>query len=496
MPPRLDPARVAEEVAAEALRPSAVPVVTASDVHAFAQSPFSVWCDAFAPPEERDPEDEFRALLLEQGREHEARVLAARHPGAVPLRYEGEEEGFRLALQAMAEGAPALHGAPLMHLPEGLRGRVDLLERRDEGRSRFGPWHYVVKEVKLAKNVEDHHRLQAAFYNRLVGRLQGFTPATFHVVNRDHEEVELAYDDAEMSAVLDAVRAIRAGRLAPPAVHGAGAWPWERYTDKCAVERRDVSLVPGVGPALRERLVAAGFATVDHVAAAEPSRLRAVQGIGEKKAHAFRRSAGAIRDGRHVRLAPVRLDDAPVEVFLDLEGTGPQAWAGGVADVTYLIGALVRRGGEEAYVPFVAHAPAQEADAFRAFLAWLEGLGPCVVYHWSPYEATHLRRLAQRHGVAPEAEEALLGRLRDLHRVATGSFVFPTYDASVKSVARYAGFAWRERDVNALATIALYLAYARDPAANADKLRKVLAYNEDDCRAMRVVKDWLVANGA
>jgi predicted RecB family nuclease len=136
---------------------------------------------------------------------------------------------------------------------------------------------------------------------------------------------------------------------------------------------------------------------------------------------------------------------------------------------------------------------AGERAMFEAFLAWYDEQEDPLLYAWSPYEKTHLRRLAQRHGIAPEREARVFGRLRDLLRDAEASFAFPTYGTSIKKIAPWIGFRWRHADVNAMASIALYFDYCSDPARKADKLQKVLDYNEDDCIAMRVVKDWLVA---
>ncbi|MCA1813533.1 MAG: ribonuclease H-like domain-containing protein [Halobacteriales archaeon] len=81
--------------------------------------------------------------------------------------------------------------------------------------------------------------------------------------------------------------------------------------------------------------------------------------------------------------------------------------------------------------------------------------------------------------------------MHDLYRTATRGFAFPTYSTSLKKVAPYMGFRWRGNDVNGMESIALFFAYVKDAVGNADKLQRVLAYNEDDCRATRVVKDWL-----
>lgn len=485
-----------EELVAGCLTPGELTRVEATDIYTFAQSPFSLWCNHHAPESEKQELDRFHELLFEQGKEHETNVVSERYPGLKPTTYATPEEGFALALRAMVAGAPAVHGAPLFWRPEGLEGRADVLVRVDGGESVFGPFHYEVREIKLAKNLADHHRLQAAFYNYILARVQGFTPATFTLINRDNEETAFAYHEPEILASIRAARAIREGRLKPPAIHGAGLWPWEKYADKCAREAKDVSIIAGIGPATREKLVAAGFATADAIASADPAALKVVKGVADKTAQKFHLNARAVLSGKHIQVGSVHFPPKPVELFFDLEGTGAQDTDTGLVEMDYLIGVLVRREGREEYKPFVAHSLEDEGRMFREFVDWLATHDDFTLYHWHHYEATHLKKLVERHGIAPEMHAKLFGNLRDLFKDATGAFAFPTYNQSIKSIAPYMGFNWRHKDVNAMESIALYFDYVRDPKANAHALQKVLDYNEDDCIAMRVAKDWLVATGS
>ena len=81
--------------------------------------------------------------------------------------------------------------------------------------------------------------------------------------------------------------------------------------------------------------------------------------------------------------------------------------------------------------------------------------------------------------------------MRDLYRDAISCFAFPTYGNGLKDVASYMGFTWKQADVNALESIAMYFQYIEDPDRNKDNIKKVIDYNEDDCRATMLVKDWL-----
>jgi predicted RecB family nuclease len=60
-------------------------------------------------------------------------------------------------------------------------------------------------------------------------------------------------------------------------------------------------------------------------------------------------------------------------------------------------------------------------------------------------------------------------------------------DFSVKSLATFCGFKWRDTDPSGASSIEWFDRWAKtgDPA----RKQRLLEYNEDDCRAMRVLLD-------
>jgi predicted RecB family nuclease len=58
---------------------------------------------------------------------------------------------------------------------------------------------------------------------------------------------------------------------------------------------------------------------------------------------------------------------------------------------------------------------------------------------------------------------------------------------SIKSIAKFLGFAWRDTHPSGAALIQWFHRYSqtRDPELR----QRILEYNEDDCRAMRVLVD-------
>ena len=174
-----------------------------------------LWCEKFAAPEHREPLGPYRELLLERGIEHERRVLQTRYPGYAPIPYREPGEGFLRLLEQMALGAEVICGLPMFYLPANLQGRIDILEKRTEQGSRFGDYHYAVKEIKLAGNIEETHILQAAFYTYLLSRIQGCLPDRFTLINRDLVESECRYTEITKKSCTTRYRA-----------HGASSRGW------------------------------------------------------------------------------------------------------------------------------------------------------------------------------------------------------------------------------------------------------------------------------
>jgi predicted RecB family nuclease len=64
---------------------------------------------------------------------------------------------------------------------------------------------------------------------------------------------------------------------------------------------------------------------------------------------------------------------------------------------------------------------------------------------------------------------------------------WPTRDYSIKTLAKYRGFAWRDLHLSGAASIEWYDSWAEsgDPAVK----QRILDYNEGDCRAASVLLD-------
>jgi predicted RecB family nuclease len=188
--------------------------------------------------------------------------------------------------------------------------------------------------------------------------------------------------------------------------------------------------------------------------------------------------------------APVALRLSKLELFFDVE-VDP------LRNHCYLHGIVERRDGKndgERFVSFFAEdlSPEAEKQAFAAAYAYLNGAADSLIYYYSKYERTIYRKLQAKYSDVCGADdiERLFDSARavDLYNdVVLKATEWPTRDHSIKTLAKYLGFTWRDVHPSGAASIEWFDRWCRerDPTVK----QRILEYNEDDCRATRVLLD-------
>jgi len=487
----------ADELFLKCMAESVTEKLTAKTVATYITSPFAIHCDRFAPEAEKDEITAFEELLFQRGNDHEDQTVRDKFPNSVTMPFERPEDGFKLIIDSMVSGTDVLHGAPIYYLPEGVYGIADILEKSDTESSIFGNYHYTIKEVKLAKNIQEKHLLQGTFYNYLLGKIQGVTPKTFAMINGDGEESLHEYSDYDQllfDSIDGARKILQGGSISP--THGSCDYPWASYCNKKAVETNDISLVAGIKGKIKNKLTDNKFNTVEDLASANMEDMTKIKGIGNKTAKKYVTTAKAIQAKTHI-ITDKGLIDFPerkVEIFLDLEGIDPTTAADGIPQIDYLIGIRVRVDSKENYISFTAKEAKEDAEKemLLEFLEFIKKQTDYVIYHYAPYEKTHLTTMMKKYEIDEATKKTVLDYLIDVYKVAKNSVAFPTYGNGLKQIAPYLGFSWRHKDVSATESISMYLDYVDNSEEGKVKFQKIIDYNEDDCIATRVIKDWLV----
>jgi predicted RecB family nuclease len=491
--------------------------ITASILYNLVQCPKRVERDLFEDPSLRDEVSPFIAMLWRRGALYEHEVL---NQGALTVldlsEFEGDEKEQR-TLEAMRRGEPLIYNGRIH--ADDLLGVPDLLRHNGDG--------YTPIDIKSGRGKEGggededgkpklHYAVQLALYVDVLERL-GLSASRRGVIFDVHGAEHL-YDLTaprgpktpqslwdEYQTHLATARAIAARTLSPRGALASACKLCHWYTGCCAELRAadDLTLIPVLGRAIRDAMVdtipsVAALAQINPDAFIVKAKT-AFKGVGPDRLRTFHARAKLLSEpGAQPYLkAPITLPVSDLELFFDIE-VDP------LRDLTYLHGIVERRGGEADSERFVAfftdeETPEAERDAFAQAVAYLQADPAATIWYYSKYERTIYRKLQLRYPevCSSEAIEALFDPARsiDLYNdVVTRATEWPTNDQSIKTLAKYLGFSWRDTNPSGAASIEWFDQWVRtrDPAVKA----RILSYNEDDCRATRVLLDGVRALAA
>lgn len=340
-----------------------------------------------------------------------------------------------------------------------------------------------------------------------------------------------AYDEhyEERLAVLDAHdQWLREGGQFPTSPY------WHRecldcpYADHCEAQLEqtdDVSLTRFTNVEQQLLLHEHGVDSRAQLARLDPMRARLARGKALAPREEFQREdhLGRVIDKlddliyrarAHERASSLRIVDASdvgcpvadVEVDVDMESYD---------DATYLWGAYVTvnattdgvQSGYRSFVSWDATTPDAEARIFAAFWRWFSDLrGHCqhqdrtlaAYCFWAQAEDGAMNRAVTNPVEGGPTREDLEefrhsspSEWIDLHELAKRQ-IQTEGPLGLKQLAVAGGFTWRDANPSGEASMLWYeVATGQNADEAADSRRRILEYNEDDCRATKALRDWL-----
>ncbi|WP_377473564.1 MAG: TM0106 family RecB-like putative nuclease [Microcoleus anatoxicus] len=180
----------------------------------------------------------------------------------------------------------------------------------------------------------------------------------------------------------------------------------------------------------------------------------------------------------------VFLPIAPIEIYFDIEAE-PEL------NLDYLHGVLVidRYNNTEKYYSFLAESATEEGVAWSQFLELMWSYPIAPIFHFCDYEIKTFKRLAKLYKTPVYLWKPVLKRFVDIHKYVTQKAIMPVESYALKPIARWLGFEWRDANANGAQCVCWYDDWLK--TGDRSLLEAIVRYNEDDCRATYVVKDWL-----
>jgi len=460
--------------------------LTAEHFYKFFQCPHWIWYDIFADSSKRK-ETSPLLEIIHRGKPGNAVGALREHKKFEELKpedYRDLEEAYLATLELMRQGKNIYHG---VLMTEDWVGMPDLLEARP-GKSKLGDWQYVVYDVQRNLDLRDEQKFPLVFYSLILENIQGVRPREAYVIDPQGGERSFVVDDfvTRFHATREEIERILAGEKPPPFIKSScKRTPWYSLCLEGAEGCNDVSLVYRLSQADQRRLYTVNIRTVADLANADGDELRMLfEDWPYDKIVRLQNQARVLISGEPLVLRKIAMPAVRHEIFLDIE-------ADPTRDVEYLIGMLMRdtTTGKTTYDHVIAEKPEEEGDAWRKFLDRLATWEDFAIYHYAAYERAVFDKLMLRHG-APEAlAQKFHANAVDLHQKTVDAVVLPLYFYTLKDVAKFIGFQWRDPEAGGAESVAWYDAWLT--TGDRASLDRTIRYNEDDVRATLVLRDWL-----
>jgi len=488
--------------------------ITASKLYDFIQCPHKVWRDVYGPLDERIKEpNPFVQLLWDKGTSHENEIVS-KSGEDLDLGDKPFSERAEKTTVAMKNKTPLIYQGVITS--GELFGIPDLLKLMPDGQ-------YMPIDIKSGKGFEGadqsddepgkpkkHYAVQLCLYSEVLINLGFAKDRIGSIIDISGNTVDyplmgqqglrnpLTWWD-EYEKIKIAVRLLLEDKTRnKPALGGTcKLCDWSKSCKKWCKETEDLTNIFYLGRGKRDVLNDdLGINRVAEILELDITGLMEKKkkdktfliGIGDTTIQKIVQRANVIVDSKPIFYQAITFPTVSRELFFDIENDPTQ-------DLVYMHGVCERAGDKTIFKPFVAKSNNAQAEkeAWQEFWDYIRSLDDdYAAYYYSHHEKTTYRHMRELYPevVSEEELENFFSRPNtiDLYTDIILKYTdWPLYSYSVKEIATYLGFKWRDATPSGALSIQWYNNYLEknDPAI----LTRILEYNEDDCIAMMVIKD-------
>lgn len=476
--------------------------------------------EIFGNPQERDPAKDFLLKLRRENQTHLRNVIEAR--SLTPHRPQSSRHDWQLntkqTIELMQQGVDCIVGGtlsvshaqwqsaiPAIFQPQITNNQADSFAKitftaapslliKQSGASIFGNWEYIPVNIKLGRKPKPEYKLIAAFHAQILAIIQEQIPERSQLILKEHNsyQINLAHGLTKMQETVAECLIMLTKQNEPEVFisrQRCSLCSWYGYCHQVAKSTEHLSLIPGITPKRYEYLQSIGVNTVQSLIDISATSLE--ETLGYETTHQLKQQISAIKSDRPVVRSSFDLvntqpiPSGAIELYFDIEAEPER-------QTDYLLGVLLvdRTNNSEQFHAFLAENLEDEGKIWQEFLDFISLYPDAPIFHYSEYEADTIKRLAKLYGTSREQKKEILARLVDLHYWVMEAVIFPVESYSLKSLANWIGFYWRETTGSGDQSVCWYDQWLI--TQDRTLLDLILSYNEDDCRATRYLKDWLL----
>jgi uncharacterized protein len=492
--------------------------ISAKTLYDYIQCPHRVWRDLYGPQDEKIIESNpFVELLWQKGIQHEKDVI--REIGEYVDLSQGEyEDRFLKTISEMEKGTQLIYQGLLKS--KDLLGIPDLLKRLPDGL-------YIPIDIKSGLGLEGmdeendegkikkHYAVQLCLYVEILKKLGFANENKGIIIDIKCNEFQYPLDSSQSSKniatwfdeynkIKEEIRLILENKKQnKPALSGVcRLCLWYFSCKKWCESCDDLTNIFNLGRSKRdtinndlliEKIDQIFSCNINEIIERRKTDKFFLRGIGEKTLKQFILRAKV----RNIYKKPIMYNKiyfpiVNIELFFDIEDDPTQ-------DFIYLHGVYERKkNGEEIFKSFLArdNTIEEEKEAWKNFWKYIYSLqkGDFAVYYYSSHEKSVYKKLSKKYPdvVSEEAITDFFSNEKVIDLYFTGIIKFtdwPVFSYSLKDLVTYLGFKWRDETPSGALSIQWYNEYLNTKEEK--YLNRIIEYNEDDCRALMFLKDYL-----
>ena len=218
-----------------------------------------------------------------------------------------------------------------------------------------------------------------------------------------------------------------------------------------------------------------------------------LKGFGEALLNKFLNRARILsKTKKPVAYQKILFPKVSMELFFDIEDDPTQG-------MVYLHGLYERKNGLEKFIYFLAKENSVNAErlAWQNFWEYIKELpkDQYAVYYYSHHEKTTYKKLQEKYPDIITAQEVESffdhPNVIDLYQIVTKYTDWPLSSYSLKDLATFLKFKWRDETPSGALSIQWFNKYLENH--DQGTLKRIIEYNEDDCKATMILRDGLAA---
>ncbi|MEM9214486.1 MAG: TM0106 family RecB-like putative nuclease [Cyanobacteria bacterium P01_F01_bin.150] len=360
--------------------------------------------------------------------------------------------------------------------------------KRVSGKSSLGEFYYepimFYREAKTNKK----SKLSLTYKAFVLGKIQDKIPDYGTIIfgnNLKRSRIKLSPYFEELSQILNSLLEYINDQSKPSLY-------LNRYCDICqfknhcredALAKDHLSLLRGISETEIARHNHKGIFTVTQLSYTFRSRRKPKRAKSSSSPHSYPLQALALRENKIYIHGNPQLPRTKVYMYFDVEGLPSR-------NFDYLIGLLIEENGTQQHYSFWIDSEEQQKDVYIKFLKKLNCYDNYLLFHFGSYDKLALRRMRsllpdEYQIILTDVEKKTVNLLSIIHQ----HIYFPTWSNSLKEIAKFLRFEWRNSKANGLQSIVWREDW--ESTQNYEFKEQLIQYNYDDCLALKKVSSFI-----